>query len=255
MSNSETLAGKKGRVSPSRGYECTVGEKEGKGDQHRDIYRSSTSKENGNKCEKKDKQNTCRTSKRPGEPRRLPRDQPVGCKLSKLKCIYANVDTLLNKRDEFKSIITLYKPQIIGITEVKPKNLRYNVEVAEVKLDGFDIFHNLHENDRGVCLYICKSLKAEAYTSCYVSSFKEAVFAAVDFQEGGKLLVGLFFYRSPNADNSVNDGLCALFQEVGRSTFQDVLLIGDFNFPDHRLGIRILCKGCRASSSYISGEH
>ena len=60
--------------------------------------------------------------------------------------------------------------------------------------------------------------------------FKEAVFADVELQGGGNLLVGLV-YRSPNASEQINDKLRLLFQEIGQSSFQ-VLIFGDFNYPE-----------------------
>ena len=47
-----------------------------------------------------------------------------------LKILYTNADSLLNKRDELKALIDIHNPGIIGIVEVKPKNLRYEIQSA-----------------------------------------------------------------------------------------------------------------------------
>ena len=43
--------------------------------------------------------------------------------------------------------------------------------------------------------------------------------------------VGLF-YRSPSSNESVNEKLCTTFREIGSCNFKDVLIFGDFNFPE-----------------------
>ena len=35
----------------------------------------------------------------------------------------------MNKRDELKAYIDIYDPNVIGITEVKPKNARYVISL------------------------------------------------------------------------------------------------------------------------------
>jgi hypothetical protein len=46
---------------------------------------------------------------------------------------------------ELRLLIRNHKPTIVGITEVKLKNFRYDIEDAEIALDGYDMFGcNLH---------------------------------------------------------------------------------------------------------------
>ncbi len=66
-----------------------------------------------------------------------------------LNCLYTNADSLTNKLDELKGLVKDTQPDLIGITEVKPKNNRYNIGPAELKLDGYVIFHNLEQEGRG----------------------------------------------------------------------------------------------------------
>ena len=46
---------------------------------------------------------------------------PQNCTYSSLKCIYTNLDSFLNKREELKTRVHIELPQIIGLTELKPK--------------------------------------------------------------------------------------------------------------------------------------
>ena len=41
--------------------------------------------------------------------------------------MYINADSLMNKRTELDALIEIHKPSVIGIVEVKPKNLRYKI--------------------------------------------------------------------------------------------------------------------------------
>ena len=96
--------------------------------------------------------------------------------------IYTNVDTLLNKRPELQALISVYHPHVIGITEVKPKNSRYDLSLAEIQLDGYEVFHNLKEDGRGVYLYISCSLRPEVFSGLSIHGYRDAVFAESNFQ-------------------------------------------------------------------------
>ena len=71
-----------------------------------------------------------------------------------LKVLYTNADSLLNKRVELDALIDIHNPSIIGIVEVKPKNSRYEVQECEIGIKGYQTFHNLNGDGRGVCLHV-----------------------------------------------------------------------------------------------------
>ena len=77
-----------------------------------------------------------------------------------LRCFYTNVDSLPNKFDEFETIIKENLPLVCGVTEIKPKNNRYSLNVNEFNLDGYNVHSCNVDNDvgRGVILYTHKSL-------------------------------------------------------------------------------------------------
>ena len=56
--------------------------------------------------------------------------------------MYTNADQYLNKRNEMKALIALNQPDVIGITEIKPKVPRYKVEESEIAIEGYKVFHN-----------------------------------------------------------------------------------------------------------------
>ena len=68
------------------------------------------------------------------------------------KCMYSNVDSLLNKRDLLKLRIKLEKPDIILISEVLPKRCITAIQESDLQLDGYDLHSNLSmESCKEVC--------------------------------------------------------------------------------------------------------
>jgi len=65
----------------------------------------------------------------------------------------------MNKREELRTLIELHRPMLVAISEVKPKNARYEIEDCEITIDGFELFHNLRNTGRGIALYVREELK------------------------------------------------------------------------------------------------
>lgn len=63
-----------------------------------------------------------------------------------------NADTLTNKMQELSARVYDKKPDIVIISEIKPKNARFDVNEAELNLKGFQKFTNL-SGKRGICIY------------------------------------------------------------------------------------------------------
>ena len=72
--------------------------------------------------------------------------------------LYANMDSFLNKRAEFKQRLSDYRrpPDVIAITEVKPKNFRYQIDLCEIQIEGYNMIENniTTNNSRGVVMYV-----------------------------------------------------------------------------------------------------
>ncbi len=111
--------------------------------------------------------------------------------LNNLRCLYTNADTLKNKMTEFRCRLKQYKPHIIGINEVKPKNSRYKQKESEFKVDDvgdYDIFSQNIDNDqgRGMLLYIHKHLDAKEVKM--ETEFTENIFARIKLNKNDNLL-------------------------------------------------------------------
>ena len=106
----------------------------------------------------------------------------------------------MNKRNELSFVADMYKPDIIGITEVKPKTNRYNIQESELTLDGYEIFHNLEERGRGLLLYVKDTLKPSLCQD-FTSEYSEKLFVECAINDNESLLIGLI-YRSPDDPNA-----------------------------------------------------
>ena len=68
-----------------------------------------------------------------------------------------------SKMDELKTSYKNANSLVIGITELKPQNNRYNLSPAEISIPGYDIFHTLPLDTnacRGCVLYVYNELRA-----------------------------------------------------------------------------------------------
>ena len=79
--------------------------------------------------------------------------------------MYTNADGLFNKRYELSSALvnsSIHKPDVIAVTEVKPKILTQKLLASEFHMDGYNVFcQGLEENSRrGLLVYIASSVNA-----------------------------------------------------------------------------------------------
>ena len=69
-----------------------------------------------------------------------------------LRCLYANVDQLLNIMDDLSMLIADREPDVMLFTEVIPKAQRYPILETQLKLKGYDIYTKFN--------YTCDNLGA-----------------------------------------------------------------------------------------------
>ena len=146
-----------------------------------------------------------------------------------LTYMYINADSLLNKRAELSALIEIHKPEIIGIVEVKPKNYRFQIEECEIAIQDYEVFHNLKEEGRGICLHVKKELKpslVELKTSC-----QECIFARCQLVKDETLVLGLV-YRSPNSSEENNNKLNNVLKDTVGLDLTHLAVLGDFNYPE-----------------------
>ena len=132
--------------------------------------------------------------------------------LNSILYMYINADNLMNKRTELDALIALHNPAVIGIVEVKPKNYRYKIQECEITIPGYDIFHNIEEEEgRGICLHVKQELKptlVELDSKC-----QECVFIKCELTKGESLVLGLV-YRSPSSSEENNAKLNRTMENI-----------------------------------------
>ena len=147
------------------------------------------------------------------------------------KCMYTNADSLLNKFEEFKTIIKNAKPLVIGITEIKPKNNRFPITSPEISLPGYDMFHTTlnSQKGRGCILYARKDLGAiEEEVN---SEYSDQIWCRIRLNNEDSMLVGCI-YRSPNSDKESDKKLNSALQMISEKKHTHMLVMGDFNQPN-----------------------
>ena len=151
-------------------------------------------------------------------------------KVKGLKCIYTNADTLVNKMNELRTRIANTDPDIIAITETKPKHAKYSITTPEITIDGYNIHHNSLNTDgtRGCALYVRASIKANHVE--ITTAHKDNIWLDINMIGNDKLLIGCV-YRSPNSSQEDNNHLRELITKVTNMKYSHLLIMGDFNFP------------------------
>ena len=138
-----------------------------------------------------------------------------------------------NKIDELKSRISVSAnpPDIIAITEIKPKNARFCTNEAELHLVGYEMHHINIGNDqgRGICVYTRSEFHATEVTLS--ATFKEYIALCMKIKEGDKLLL-VTVYRSPNSELQNNNMMMDLLDCINDQRASHVLIVGDFNYPN-----------------------
>ena len=123
------------------------------------------------------------------------------------------------------------KPSIIALCEVKPKKVKYERNLAEYNLDGYDLLPlNIRKEDpgRGMLMYIQSGVK---YSPISINSdFCDSISIEFVLNNNDKLLLTAI-YRSPSSPQEDCIKLNNLFKEINSRQFSHILIMGNFNYP------------------------
>ena len=140
--------------------------------------------------------------------------------------MYSNVDTVTNKMDELRARITVVDPDIVGLTEIKPKKSSCTVLPQELHIAGYTSFVNI--TGRGSVLYVKNSYCA---TELIPSGCSEAsCWCTIKLNSTETFIVGVV-YRSPNSSSQQNAVMETMIRTVADSNYSYFLVMGDFNYP------------------------
>ena len=135
----------------------------------------------------------------------------------------------MNKRTELEALVDLYKPIAIGITEVKPKNTRFEIQASEISLDGYELFHTLNQSGRGVSLHVKQELKPSLIE--LEDNFSESIFVNCQLEQEENLVLGIV-YRSPSIkDEKTLNELNHTMEKAADLKADHLIIMGDFNYP------------------------
>ena len=149
-------------------------------------------------------------------------------KVSNLKFLYTNCDTVTNKLDELEASIDMNDPDIIVLTEILPKNNRYMLQTSELEIRGYSLFTNNYElkDIREVAIFVKKCLTANQIHT--VNCADDTVWIELKTENKKKMIIG-GIYRSPNNSKEKNEQLWGTLLSMANTYKDNMLVMGDFN--------------------------
>lgn len=144
-----------------------------------------------------------------------------------LKCLYTNVDTFSNKKDEFYLRVFAEQPDVIGLSEICQKRKGWKITAQELELPGYNVYFN--PNGRGVALFVKDHL-----SSCEIlvlTDYDTSVWCEIRLSEQCRAIVGSM-YRSPNSSVDNDSKLNQTIKMICDMNYSHVLLMGDLNYPE-----------------------
>ena len=107
-----------------------------------------------------------------------------------LDCYCANAQTLNNKMDEFREVVSVWKPKIVGITESCSKD----------KSEGDTHLEHRDDRGRGVILYIYNKLQSTPCVELNSTYFESCVWNIITLNKKDKLLVGCIYISTSSTE-------------------------------------------------------
>lgn len=153
-----------------------------------------------------------------------------GCRgNSKLSCLYLNARSIVNKHKELEMYVLEENFDIVCITETW---LNSSILDSEMSISGY----TLHRKDRnnvnklrggGVALYVHNDLNCVHREEIFESNFPETIWCNIN-SNGRNTLIGVC-YRAPDSVQINDEALYSLLDRVSK---EEVVIIGDLNFPE-----------------------
>ena len=142
------------------------------------------------------------------------------------KCFYTNIDTLNNKKAEFEARTVLMNPDIIGLSEINPKNAKWKLTQQDLQIKGYTMYENI--SGRGVVLYVREDIKSNLIS--VNDSGAVSVWCEIALRDGDRLLIGVV-YRSPSTDREDNCLMMEMMSQMMSRKPSHILIMGDYNYP------------------------
>ena len=131
---------------------------------------------------------------------------------------------------EFQERVSLNDYHIVAVVESWTTD---DLRDSELYLDGYDMYREDKKPGKGggILLYVKDTLKSVRFNKLASVGFEQSIWCIVELKSS-RYLIGTC-YRSPS--NSAENGerlLELLYTAVIQSRVSNVIVIGDFNYPD-----------------------
>ena len=143
-------------------------------------------------------------------------------------------NSLKSKLDELNVEIAVNEPDIICLTEIKPKNGQIP-DKTQLEINGYDLFLNpAYENPetRGTCIYTKQFLNASDVATENTKAFKDSTWVEI-IGKNRKLLISSV-YRSGTQDKAkkLDKELHSTMKTMSlNKEYSQIVITGDFNHP------------------------
>ena len=154
--------------------------------------------------------------------------------VNKFCVVFSNVDVFSpDKIREIRHRIqdSSIKHHVIALQEVRPKNYRFERQLVEYSIEGYDILEkNVTDakEGRGLLIYV----RNEVSYSELTLKQEYCEYLSIEIKGMEDTLVIVTVYRSPNNNSTGNDNLLKLLNEVNDYRAKYKLIIGDLNLPN-----------------------
>ena len=176
-------------------------------------------------------------------------------KKDRIRILYTNADGVLNKREELAGMVEEHSPDVIALTEVKPKNFRFEIQENELALAGYDLFTNIKEKDtRGVAILVNQRLKASELKMSNHEGIKEVTGIQINSTSNTPLNI-LCFYRSPNSRDENTGNINRMIKSLKNEKASHQIVLGDFNYPGIAWPSQDLSGHTRAEADFIEATN
>ena len=165
-----------------------------------------------------------------------------------MKCIYSNVDSIVNKLTEIEIFLKANDIDVAAFTEIIPKNtsLDYDPNGKNFVIEGYTSIEDI--TDRGVCIFVKDHYEIQRFPDLE-NLFRPSLFCKISSSKDDFITLGLI-YRSPNSSveecEQINKQI-ELASNKFKNNEDKFIIVGDFNFPD----INWLDETCNHKSDNI----
>ena len=143
---------------------------------------------------------------------------------NKLKCLYANLQSLINKKKEIEMYLENDPCDILFFTEIWVES---GIDESEICIDGYQSPIIDYHSRGGTCVYVKNGLNYSTVEPPI--KMEQSVYLVIRTSNNVSRLYACV-YRSPNSTEANDDKLLRNVSWA-RESFPEVVFVGDFNAP------------------------